>query len=188
MRDPPKLWRIKFLTKKRKKMKLTKIRLWILLTGLLAFTTSCRLFNSEHGDCLDNGPKEKSSVFRLLDKDTKSTLIGAWGTKYDSELVTLLKENGDTANQLRVGGGGKISFFIPDNNNDALGQEVTSMFFLHLPDSQGNPSRDIDTISVTYELENKSGCPDIWYKSFIVKYNDSLYHHGDFTTNFEFLK
>ena len=169
-------------------MKLKKNKFLLFSIVLVMFSTSCGLWDSEHGECLDEGPIGSVLVFKLLDKNSKDNLIAAWGTRYDSDKVNLYKENGDLANELYIWESGKIVFLIPDNNVDALEKEEISVFYLHLPDEQGNLSRDIDTLSFTYEFENREGCPEIWYQSFKVKFNDSLYHQGDYETNFEFLK
>jgi hypothetical protein len=156
-----------------------------ILSIITLFSNCC--FNSECAGCNAPGPAEGVFIFRLLDETTKTNLIAAWGAKYDSELVDLLEEDGSKANQLEVRENGKISFVIPDDSNEALDQEKTKTFFLQLPDEQGNPGRDVDTLMFSYRFSHQD-CPSIWYKSFKVSYNDSLYHEGEFVTIIEFLK
>ena len=128
-------------------------------------------------------------LFKLLDKKTNSNLIGAWGTKYASDKVNLLKEDGTEANNLEIGADGNISFIIPDTNDEALNTEITRTFLLHLPDVNGNLSQDIDTLIFKYTFfKDEMNCPNIWYNSFLVIYNDSIYHNGEYLSYVEFRK
>ena len=134
-------------------------------------------------DCDAPGPDGEVFIFRLLDKSSNTNLIAAWGAKYDSELVDLTKEDGSHPDFLEIRENGKISFVIPNASYEALEQEKTQTFFLLLPDGQGNPGRDIDTLSFTYKFTRRDDCPAIWYESFSASYNDSLYHDGEFKTH-----
>jgi hypothetical protein len=69
-----------------------------------------------------------------------------------------------------------------------LGGEGKWQYFLYLPDEEGNPGRDVDTLSFTYKFRRQNDCPGIWYESFSASYNDSLYHEGEFVVPMEFLK
>ncbi len=159
----------------------------IFFLGIVAVFQDC-CFTSECGECDLSGPAEAAIIFRLLDQKSKANLIAAWGAKYDSDLVDLLKEDGSKANLLEVGGDGNISFIIPDDSYEALEQEITKTFFLFLPDEQGNPGRDVDTLEFTYRFSRRDDCPAIWYETFSASYNDSLYHEGKFIKPIEFLK
>ena len=167
-------------------MKLKLSESIILMLGIITLFSNC-CFNSECDGCNAPGPAEGVFIFRLLDETTKTNLIAAWGAKYKSDLVDLLEDDGSKANQLEVGADGNISFVIPDDSNEALEQEKTKTLFLYLPDEQGNPGRDVDTLMFTYRFSHQ-GCPSIWYKSFTAQYNDSLYHEGEFVALIEFLK
>lgn len=155
-----------------------------LLLSVVFIFSKC---NSEDG-CDAPKPDDEVFIFRLLDKSTKLNLIAAWGAKYDSDLVELQDENGNKPYLLEVGADGNISFVIPNDNTEALEQELTKKFFLFLPDEQGTPGRDVDTLEFKYRFAKRDDCPPIWYDSFSASYNDSLYHEGKFVALIEFLK
>ena len=102
----------------------------------------------------------------------------------DSTFVT--KENGEISNQFQNSGGGDISFFIPESYTEALDSEMTRTFLLYLPDHQGHPKADIDTITFKYrfKLIEEVICYD--YQQII--YNDSLYHSGKYQSLITFTK
>jgi hypothetical protein len=155
------------------------------MLGIISLLYNC---NCKEDGCDAPGPDGEVFVFRLLDKSSKTNLIAAWGAKYDSDLVDLLKEDGGKAYLLEVRENGNISFIIPTDSYEALEQEMTRKFFLYLPDEEGNPGRDVDTLSFTYKFRRQNDCPGIWYESFSASYNDSLYHEGEFVVPMEFLK
>jgi hypothetical protein len=111
--------------------------------------------------------------FKLVDK-YGINLIAAWGARYLSDSVYLTKMDGSLPNQLGISGGGRIGFVIPDDDSEAKDSMVTREFLLYLPDNQGHPKDDVDTLKFQY-LFNQS-C----YEKFRVWYNDSLYHDGQY--------
>lgn len=121
--------------------------------------------------------QDESFTFRLVDKYGVNQ-IAKWGSRYLSDSVYVTKIDGTLPNQLEIGPGGNISFFIPDDYREALDSQVIRQFLMYLPDIQGHPKDDIDTITFKYRF-NITG-DVICYESLQVMYNDSLYHDGQY--------
>ena len=128
-------------------------------------------------------------TFNLIDR-YGNNLIAKWGARYLSDSILLTKSNGEYANQLEIREGGHISFFIPESSTEALDSTIARQFFLYLPDNNGRPKADSDTITFEYQF-NKANYQEAQvpcYSSFRILYNDSLYHDGDYIDIFSFIK
>ena len=129
------------------------------------------------------GPIVPDSYFSFKLTDQYGiNLIAAWGARYLSDSVYLTKLDGTLPNRLDIGAGGRIGFVIPDDDSEAKDSSVTKQFLLYLPDFQGNPKKDIDTLRFQYRFYGSC------YDTFQVWYNDSLYHNGNYTDFISFLK
>lgn len=108
-----------------------------------------------HFSCKDEicrAPVQDSPFgFKLVDQ-FGTNQIAAWGARYNSDSTFLTKENGETPIALDISGG-TISFFIPESYNEALDTEVTRIFLLYLPDYQGHPKADVDTLTFKYRFK-----------------------------------
>ena len=167
------------------KLKIFGIAIILLLGFLILISISC----DSESDCNSPLPNGEVFVFKLVDKKTNSNLIAAWGAKYESSKVDLLIEDGIEASNLEIGADGNISFIIPERNDEALINEVSKKFYIHLPDAQGSLSQDIDTLVFKYKFyEKEKNCPKIWYATFSASFNDSLYHSGEYLSYIEFKK
>lgn len=111
--------------------------------------------------------------FRLVDKYGMNQ-IAAWGTRYLSDSTYFTKLDGSMPRQLEILGDGNISFVIPEDDYEALDTQATQVFLLYLPDVQGHPRDDVDTFTFKYKFQG--AC----FEEFIVYYNDSLYHQGEY--------
>lgn len=162
-------------------MKKNKFLLGIFLlvgTVFLAVQHSCQ----EKKECSSGSPIYDSYfTFRLVDQYGINQ-IAAWGSRYLSDSVFLTKIDGTPPNQLEILGDGNITFFIPDSFDEAKDTFITRQFFLYLPDAQGHPNDDIDTLRFKYRFN--TAC----YENFQVFYNDSLYHDGQYIGFVSFVK
>ena len=157
----------------------------VILIVLIAMVfSSC---GTEKG-CSVSGPIDESFGFRLLDKNTNERLIGVTERIYNSEAVLFLDQNQKEPPFLNIGRGGNINFLLHDSINEALNKSIIKKYYLHLPDKNDNPSSDIDTLCFEYCFEETDDCPAIWYKRFVVKYNDSIYIDGQHQSFVNFLK
>lgn len=116
---------------------------------------------------------DASFTFRLVDQYGMNQ-IAKWGSRYLSDSVYITKIDGTPPNQLEIGPDGNISFFIPNDNHEARDSQVTKQFLLYLPDIQGHPKDDTDTITFKYRFN--LSC----YDQFMVYFNDSLYYNGEY--------
>jgi hypothetical protein len=112
-------------------------------------------------------------TFRVVDSYGINQ-IGKWGRTYLSDSVRVTKYDGTQPNRLVIDPDGHIGFFIPDDDREALDTQIVKQFFLYLPDAQGYPQNDIDTLTFKYRF--KISC----YEQFVVYFNDSLYHDGEY--------
>lgn len=119
--------------------------------------------------------------FRLVDK-YDNNLIAAWGAKYLSDSVFMIRSDGKIPNSLYISKDGSISLTLQDDDNEARDSFVTRQFYLYLPDNQGNPKADIDTIKFRYHFY--LSC----YDNLQIIYNDSLYHDGSYLDFIKFTK
>ena len=87
---------------------------------------------------------------------------------------------------LEIRENGRISFPIEDSSSPPLEQLIEKIFYLKLPDLQGVPERDIDTLRFEYELHS-SDC-NIQYDFLKAFYNDSLQYSGEYSQYIEFIK
>ena len=139
---------------------------------------------------------EKKEVCRFLVQDTAFTFklvdqfgmnqIAKWGSRYLSDSVYVTKFDGTLPNQLEIGSDGSIGLFIPDSYNEALDSQVTRQFLLYLPDLQGHPRDDIDTITFKYRFQKTENV--ICYERLQVMFNDSTYTDGLYTDFIIFTK
>ena len=151
-----------------------------LLLGVACFAThsSCR----KEGECPSGLPIYDSYfTFKLVDQYGINQ-IAAWGSRYLSDSVYLTKVDGTLPNQLEILGDGNITFFIPDAFGEAKDTFITRHFFLYLPDSQGHPKDDIDTLKFKYRFIT------VCYENFQISFNDSLCHDGRYTDFMSFIK
>jgi hypothetical protein len=153
----------------------------------LALGLSCFLF---HLSC-----KKKEScnflvqdshfTFKLFDQYGVNQ-IAKWGARYLSDSVYVTKFDGSLPNSLDIDSGGSIGFFIPDDYAEALDSQIIRHFLLYLPDSQGNPKNDIDTITFKYRFQKTDDI--ICYEKLQIIFNDSVYHDGQYTNFIIFTK
>lgn len=129
--------------------------------------------------------QDETFTFRLVDQYGVNQ-IAKWGSRYLSDSVYVTKTDGTLPNQLGISPGGTIGFFIPDSYDEALDSQVMQQFLLYLPDIQGNPRDDIDTISFKYKFQITGDI--ICYEKFQVAFNDSVYHEGQYTNFIIFTK
>ncbi|MBV6439209.1 MAG: hypothetical protein EPGJADBJ_00851 [Saprospiraceae bacterium] len=122
--------------------------------------------------------QDAAFTFRLVDQYGVNQ-IAKWGSRYLSDSVYVTKIDGTLPNQLSISPGGSISFFIPDSYNEALDSQVMRQFLLYLPDIQGHPKDDIDTITFKYRFQKTEDF--ICYERLQVIFNDSIYHDGQYT-------
>ena len=142
-----------------------------------------------HFSCKDEicrAPVQDSGFGFMLVDQFGTNQIAAWGARYNSDSTFLTTVNGETPSDLYISGGGTISFFIPDSYTEALDTEVIRIFFLYLPDYQGHPKVDVDTLTFKYRF--KLAGEVICYDYLQVMYNDSLYHNGNYESLMNFTK
>ena len=119
--------------------------------------------------------------FQLVDK-YGNNLIAKWGAKYLSDSVFMVRSDGLLPHDLNIETDGYISLVIRDDDHEADDSIVTRQYYLYLPDNQGHPKADVDTLTFMYQSER--AC----YESFKVMFNDSLYYDGEFTYFIRFTK
>lgn len=129
--------------------------------------------------------QDESFTFRLVDQYGVNQ-IAKWGARYLSDSVYVTKIDGSLPNQLEIGPDGNIGFFIPDSFNEARDSQVMRQFLLYLPDTQGNPKHDIDTLSFKYKFKITGDV--ICYEKLQVAFNDSTYYEGLYTDFIIFTK
>lgn len=171
-------------------MKGTTIIYIVILAILFSIFSNCK--KPKCGDFLP-GPSDTSFSFRLVDENTKETLIAAWGTKYDYEDIKFEHESGDSIRLLYIEGDGRITFRLLDhiytrNVDDFLGKTFENTYYLYLPEK--DMSYDVDTIHFKFDINTVTDMPCIpfWYQNFMLTYNDSLYVDGDFVEWIDFVK
>jgi len=161
----------------------------IIIFTLLSFS-NCN--KPKCGDFLP-GPSDTSFSFRLLDENTKETLIAAWGAKYDHEEIKFEHETRDSISFLDIEASGRITFRLLDhiyvrNVDDLLGKTFENTYYLYLPEN--DMTYDVDTIHFKFEIGTVTDMPCIpyWFQNFRVTYNDSIYIKGDFIRRVDFIK
>jgi len=150
--------------------------------GLSFFLLHCSCGKKESCNAL---VQDESFTFRLVDKYGVNQ-IAKWGSRYLSDSVYVTKIDGSLPNQLEIGPDGNIGFFIPDSFNEARDSQIMRQFLLYLPDTQGNPKYDIDTITFKYKFQITDDV--ICYEKFQVVFNDSIHHEGQYTDFIIFTK
>ncbi|MDX1910878.1 MAG: hypothetical protein SFV22_05300 [Saprospiraceae bacterium] len=154
-----------------------KIVIWVFLSILLIF-----LGCGKEPHCGGYSVADSYFSFKLVDR-TGANLIAKWGAYYLSDSVFLVKKDGSLPNDLEIVENGRITFYIPDSEQEAVDSIVTKEYLLLLPDISGNPSQDVDTLMFKYRFDN-GGC----YLNFQAFFNDSLYHNGPFNPTISFVK
>lgn len=129
--------------------------------------------------------QDATFTFRLVDQFGVNQ-IAEWGSRYLSDSVYVTKFDGTLPNQLGILSDGHIGFFIPDDYVEALDSQVMQQFLLYLPDIQGHPKNDIDTITFKYRFQKTQDV--ICYERLQVAFNDSTYHEGQYTDFIVFTK
>ncbi|MFN0015592.1 MAG: hypothetical protein ACKVU2_13680 [Saprospiraceae bacterium] len=129
--------------------------------------------------------QDETFTFRLVDQYGVNQ-IAKWGARYLSDSVYVAKFDGTLPNQLSIESNGRIGFFIPDDYGEALDTQVMRQFLLFLPDNQGHPKDDIDTITFRYRFKLTEDV--ICYESLQVMFNDSIYHDGQYIDFIVFTK
>lgn len=129
--------------------------------------------------------QDAAFTFRLVDQYGVNQ-IAKWGSRYLSDSVYVTKIDGTLPNQLEIRSGGSISFFIPDDYQEALDSQVVRQFLLYLPDVQGHPREDTDTITFKYRFKITEDV--ICYERLQVAFNDSIYYDDQYTDFIIFTK
>jgi len=153
----------------------------------LAMGLSCLLFHfsCEKKESCNFLVQDATFTFRLVDQFGVNQ-IAQWGSRYLSDSVYVTKIDGTLPNQLEIGSGGRIGFFIPDTYREALDSQVVRQFLLYLPDIQGHPKDDIDTITFKYQFQKTEDV--VCYEKLLVMFNDSIYHDGHYIDFITFTK
>lgn len=157
------------------------------LLGVCLLMVVVILFSTPFSSCKEEKECEGIPVFdsyfsfRLVDK-YGINLIASWGARYLSDSVYVRKEDGTFPNQLEIRGNGRIGFSIPNDDSEAQDTIVIREFLLYLPDLQGHPMNDVDTLKFQYRFNQ--AC----YENFRVWFNDSLYHDGQYIDYLNFTK
>jgi hypothetical protein len=141
----------------------------------LTLGLSCFLinFSCEKKETCNSPVQDSHFTFKLFDQYGVNQ-IAKWGARYLSDSVYVTKFDGTLPNQLSVESNGRIGFFIPDDYREALDSQVIRQFLLYLPDIQGNPKGDLDTITFKYRFQKTDDV--ICYERMQVTFNDSIYH------------
>lgn len=144
----------------------------------LALGLSCLLL---HFSCEKKGScnflvQDSYFSFRLVDQYGVNQ-IAKWGSRYLSDSVYVTKIDGTLPNRIGIDSDGSIGFFIPDDYTEAIDSQIMRKFLLYLPDIQGHPKDDIDTITFKYRFSD-SGM--ICFEKLQVSFNDTLYHDGGY--------
>lgn len=129
--------------------------------------------------------QDATFTFRLVDQ-YRVNQIAKWGSRYLSDSVYVTKLDGTIPNQLEIRADGSVGFFIPDDYVEALDSQVMQHFLLYLPNIQGHPKDDTDTITFKYRFKKTEDM--ICYEKLQVIFNDSLYHDGQYTDFIIFTK
>jgi hypothetical protein len=140
------------------------------------------LYSCDEKEICNFPAQDAGFSFRLVDQ-FGGKLIAKWGSRYLSDSVFVTKLDGTSPNQLYIGGGGDISFYIPDYDNLTLDTQILQQFLLYLPNPQGHPKDDIDTITFKYRFKVKEEV--ICHEQLHIMFNDSTYYDGvyiDFIT------
>ncbi|MFK7770833.1 MAG: hypothetical protein AB8F94_01795 [Saprospiraceae bacterium] len=164
-----------------------KLTFNILIVAIFTLTLLCTC--KKRTKCESLAIDDQDFSFRLIDTNTGESIIALWGTIYESEKVSLVKEDDTLPASLYKSDSGRFTFTIEDSNDYPLNEDIHKVFYLKLPDLQGIPDRDIDTITFNYQIQfDEDNCPKKDYKFFDVYYNDSLYHTGLYKDYIEFSK
>jgi len=160
--------------------------MYIFISSLL-LSVSCSLlhFSCNKKEVCRFLVQDATFTFRLVDKFGVNQ-IAKWGSRYLSDSVYVTKIDGTLPNQLGILPGGNIGFFIPDDYVEALDSQVMRQFLLYLPDIQGHPKADTDTITFKYRFKKTENV--ICYERLQVIFNDSMYHDGQYTDFIIFTK
>lgn len=129
------------------------------------------------------GPYASESYFsfKLIDKYNMN-LIAGWGATYISDSVYVTKADGSMPKSLDISSGGRIGFEIAENILEARDSSVSKIFLLYLPDFDGTPRQDVDTIQFRYRFNGSC------FDSLAIWYNDSLYHDDTYIDFISFIK
>jgi hypothetical protein len=158
-----------------------KILLFIALASLIgAVHLSCK----KEDDCIRILHKNGFS-FNLINR-FGNELIGAWGRPYLSDSTFLTNSDGSLPSNLAIQDHGSIGFAIHTNSKLVTDSLYFQQYYLYLPDFDGKPYQDTDTISIAYIFERKGDY--LCYNSYKVTYNDSIYYDGNFSNVFRFIK
>ena len=119
---------------------------------------------------------ESNITFFLQNADGKS-LIGDFNSTYSTDLVKITDYEGIDSVNYKIAGDGLV-YINPSSITDKVGINLEKSFLIHLPKSAINPSEDIDTLNLKYNVINQ--CFTIWYDSISVYYNQKLIYNGKF--------
>jgi hypothetical protein len=104
--------------------------------------------------------------------------IAKWGARYLSDSTYFTKMDGTLPKQFRILGDGSISFYFPSSQKEAIDTPATHTFLLHLPDYDGIPYKDTDTIAFTYKASRiKEYICCEWLR---IHYNGKQFYEGPF--------
>ena len=159
-----------------------KTLIFLFMVMTLSFC-NCKSKCGEPGASID----EKGFSFRLIEKSTGESMIALWGAVYNSDKVSLIREDSLPPHLLLILENGHISFPIEDSPTPPVGEVIEKILYLKLPDLQGVPDRDIDTLRFEYKLQ-PADCLDFKHEYFKAFYNDSLHYSGEYTEYLEFSK
>jgi len=156
---------------------------------LFLIINSCGKFKCEE----EVGPDQEAFTFRLVDENTRETVIAAWGTKYDNEDVEFKQDSNNSIKGLQIEGDGIISFFpVEDIGSDIeefIGKSFTNIYYLFLDAKNEERETDVDTIVISFDFVSvEEKCVPIDFGTTTITYNDSIYHQGDFIHIIDFVK
>lgn len=156
-------------------------------TRLLTFLLISILFIAcdDFNECFDQSILEKYLAFSLVDT-LGNSLIGDYGTRYETDKVEMVDFFGNTPNSYEITPFGDIGFQLPikDNNDNKILKDtlLEAIYYLKLPPSLPDfPNWDLDTLNFQYYII-ESGCPDYEFSFLSIKMNDSIRYSGNYTS------
>lgn len=133
----------------------------------------------------NNLVQDAEFAFKLHSKNGVNQ-IAKWGARYLSDSTHFTRMDGSLPNHAEIWEDGNIAFYLPDSDREAIDTPFTHTFLLHLPDYDGTPYSDTDTIAFTYKasLVKDVLCCE-WLR---IHYNGKQYYEGPFESAMVFEK
>ncbi len=135
---------------------------------------SLSIFSCGEEECEESISVHNTFGFEFLNEEGVNILQPL--TEEDKNKIKFTQKNGGVVNVKLRPSQNSFSLRITDVGEEPSGK-VAKTFYINFSDVFGNIDDDIDTLNFNYELIYQDNeCIPVWFESYKVFHNDSLYH------------